>query len=328
MTTRRIESEHWAGLAIAALAHAGLLAFLMLRPPSVPQTPPVERVSVTLADDVGLAASAPSQAEPAPAMAPSEGDAAPPPAPSAEAPPEPAPQPASLPKIQPQPQPKAQPQPQPRPVPLPRQAVPVKPSVAPPLPRQVPQQAKPQPRPAQRPAQLSAATAPPLPRQVATRPVASAQPLPRQVAASGSRTASGTRPGAKSFSDAFANIGNPARASGTAPTPKAALTGPQKAALIGAISREIRPHWRAPEGLEAERLVTFVTFNLNRDGTISGTPTTRQEGITDANRAQASRHAEQAVRAVRLAAPFDLPDAYYDAWKRVIDFRFDRRLSQ
>ena len=54
----------------------------------------------------------------------------------------------------------------------------------------------------------------------------------------------------------------------------------------------------------------------------------RQEGITDANRSQAARHAEQAMRAVRLAAPFDLPPQYYDAWKRVAAFRFDKRLSQ
>jgi hypothetical protein len=54
----------------------------------------------------------------------------------------------------------------------------------------------------------------------------------------------------------------------------------------------------------------------------------RQLGITDTNRAQADRHAEQAIRAVRLAAPFDLPEEYYDAWKRVSAFRFDKRLSQ
>ena len=50
--------------------------------------------------------------------------------------------------------------------------------------------------------------------------------------------------------------------------------------------------------------------------------------ITDANRAQAPRHAEQAIRAVRLAAPFDLPEQYYNAWRHITEFRFDRRLSQ
>ena len=53
-----------------------------------------------------------------------------------------------------------------------------------------------------------------------------------------------------------------------------------------------------------------------------------QDGITDANRAQAPRHAEQAIRAVRLAAPFDLPANLYNGWKHVAQFRFDRKLSQ
>jgi len=75
--------------------------------------------------------------------------------------------------------------------------------------------------------------------------------------------------------------------------------------------------------------VTILSWNLNRDGTLAGRPTVvRQEGINDANRAQAGRHAEQAIRAVQLAAPFDLPEEYYDAWKRVASFRFDRKLSQ
>ena len=66
-----------------------------------------------------------------------------------------------------------------------------------------------------------------------------------------------------------------------------------------------------------------------RDGSLAGSPrVVRQEGITEANRPQAARHAEQAIRAVELAAPFDLPDQYYDAWKRVTSFRFDKRLSQ
>jgi hypothetical protein len=99
--------------------------------------------------------------------------------------------------------------------------------------------------------------------------------------------------------------------------------------LLGAISRSIKPRWVAPQGAEAEKLVTFVTWSLNRDGTLSGAPrVVRQDGITDANRPQAARHAEQAVRAIQLAAPFELPSEYYDAWKRIVEFRFDKRLSQ
>jgi hypothetical protein len=85
----------------------------------------------------------------------------------------------------------------------------------------------------------------------------------------------------------------------------------------------------APQGAEAELLVTILSWDLNPDGSLAGNPRlVRQEGITDANRAQAARHVEQAIRAVRLAAPFNLPDELYPAWKRVIAFRFDRKLSQ
>jgi uncharacterized protein YbjT (DUF2867 family) len=72
-----------------------------------------------------------------------------------------------------------------------------------------------------------------------------------------------------------------------------------------------------------------LAWDLNRDGSLAGTPrVVRQEGVNDVNRAQAPRHAEQAIRAVRLAAPFVLPADLYDGWKRVSDFRFDKRLSQ
>ncbi|WP_369818219.1 TonB C-terminal domain-containing protein [Novosphingobium sp. ST904] len=102
-----------------------------------------------------------------------------------------------------------------------------------------------------------------------------------------------------------------------------------KSALSGAITRQLKPHWQAPQGPDAEELVTYLAFTLNKDGSLAGKPTVvRQTGITDTNRNQAARHAEQAIRAVQLAAPFNLPDEYFDAWKRVSSFKFDKRLSQ
>ena len=116
------------------------------------------------------------------------------------------------------------------------------------------------------------------------------------------------------------------------PNPPAAAIGPAvKASLVGAISREIKPQWqgKVPQGIDSEKLVTVLAWDLNPDGSLAGNPrVVRQEGITDANRAQAPRHAEQAIRAVKLAAPFSLPPEYYAAWKRISEFRFDRRLSQ
>ena len=121
-----------------------------------------------------------------------------------------------------------------------------------------------------------------------------------------------------------------AQASGTARTSPAAGIGPaEQASLASAISRQLKPRWAAPQGAEAEKLVTILAWSMNPDGSLAGAPrVVRQDGITDANRPQAARHAEQAIRTVQLAAPFDLPAEYYDAWKRVASFRFDRRLSQ
>jgi len=75
-----------------------------------------------------------------------------------------------------------------------------------------------------------------------------------------------------------------------------------------------------------ELLVTVVRFRLNRDGTLAGTPTcSRQSGETPSNLPQKAVHCERAIRAVTLAAPFNLPAQFYDQW-RVINSTFDRRL--
>jgi hypothetical protein len=131
-------------------------------------------------------------------------------------------------------------------------------------------------------------------------------------------------------SDFLKGVSAPAPTKGTAPTPPAATIGPAvQSALAGAISRQIKPRWKAPQGAEADQLVTILAWSLNPDGSLAGSPrVVRQDGITDANRPQAARHAEQAVRAVELAAPFQLPAEYYTAWKRIASIRFDRKLSQ
>ncbi|MXP08611.1 energy transducer TonB [Pseudoblastomonas halimionae] len=125
----------------------------------------------------------------------------------------------------------------------------------------------------------------------------------------------------------FLGGGGATKDSSNSGTPAAEIGPRVRNSLAGSISRQLKPHWSAPQGADADQLVTILAWDLNRDGSLSGTPrVVRQLGITDSNRAQAGRHAEQAIRAVRLAAPFNLPEEYYDAWKRVSDFRFDRRL--
>jgi len=116
---------------------------------------------------------------------------------------------------------------------------------------------------------------------------------------------------------------------GKAQTPAGETAGPAvRGALKGAITRALKPYWKVPQGVDTDQLVTIVAFDLNRDGTLAGQPVVvRQEGVNGSNRPQAGLHRENAIRAVKLAAPFQLPPEYYDAWKHV-ESRFDRNLSQ
>lgn len=144
-------------------------------------------------------------------------------------------------------------------------------------------------------------------------------PTPR---ATPTRQAGGTRLG----DDFLRGVGGSERSNDRG-SPAATFGAAEAASLIQAISREIKPHWNAPQGVDAELLVTVLSFELNRDGSLKGTPrVVSQSGVTDSNRPQQQLHAERAIRAVQLAAPFDLPDEFYDKWKRVSSLRFDRRL--
>lgn len=202
---------------------------------------------------------------------------------------------------------------------------------APPPPAPV-AQSEPLPKPLPR----ATVAPPPKPAPLAKAPPTKAPPAktpPAKAAAPAPKTPPAkavTKPGASRIGDDFLK-GTPGGTAKAPPGPPPVATiGPAvRSALAGAISRQLKPKWVAPQGAEAELLVTILTWDLNPDGTLAGSPrVVRQEGITDANRAQAARHAEQAIRAVRLAAPFNLPDEFYPAWKRITTFRFDRKLSQ
>lgn len=102
-----------------------------------------------------------------------------------------------------------------------------------------------------------------------------------------------------------------------------------KAALSAAIVRQVKPHWqgRVPQGVDTEKLVSIVGISLNSDGSLAGAPQLLgQEGINDSNRNQARRHGEEAIRAVELAAPFDLPAELYQAWKKPPPLRMRKSL--
>lgn len=289
-----LRREEVAALVLALAAHAGLVAWLALKPPTPALLPMPERMTVTISDQTADQSTSPDpNAQAAPAIAPVIAE-------------NPVPEPG------PAPQPAPAPQPVPLPVPKPAKVVPPPPQ---PAPRPVPRTAV-QPPPPARPAPAKAA-----PAKASPAPAkAPAKPQNRPAGGGGSRIGDdflkgvpgGQTPGARST------------------VPPAQAIGPAvKSALSGSITRQLRPHWSAPQGADADQLVTVLTWDMNPDGSLAGAPrVVSQSGITDANRAQAQRHAEQAIRAVRLAAPFDLPSDLYAAWKHVVSFRFDRKLSQ
>ncbi|MEO6093772.1 MAG: hypothetical protein ABIT04_10720 [Novosphingobium sp.] len=296
MAATALRNDERIGLITAVALHVAIAAVFLLHRPAPPPPALPDRVTVTISEEVGPASTSPQPAaRAAPDVAPQLGE--PQPAP---------PQPAIVnpPVVPPAP---ADPAPLARPAPTPPLARPQpKAAPAPPVRAAQPQKAKPAPAP-RRPAAT---------KTVATR----AKPA----VDTRNKPAGGSRIGTDFLK------GVPAAEAGDSRDPPAAAIGPAvRASLASAISRQLKPYWAAPQGADAELLVTVLAFNLNPDGSLDGSPrVVRQSGITDANRAQADRHAEQALRAVELAAPFDLPDEYFDAWKHVSSFRFDKRLSQ
>ncbi|KPF93847.1 hypothetical protein IP81_01540 [Novosphingobium sp. AAP83] len=307
--------QEGAGLAIAAAAHVALLVAFTIAPPGKTIKQPPERMEVTFSEDVSAQSTSPDPAaQAAPDVAPDLGEPQPEP--------EPVEEPAPVP---PRPEPPKPTPPKPTP-PKPTPPKPTPPKPAPPKPVTKPQPAparpvppKPAAKPAAKAAPAKPATAKPAIAKTATK-TADASPRRRPDAPSGA-----SRVG----SDFLKGLPG-ATAPGTAKTPPAAAIGPEvKASLAGAISRQIKPRWAAPQGVDTDKLVTILAWDLNEDGTLAGRPrVVSQQGITPANEAQAKRHAEQAIRAVQLASPFDLPNMYYSGWKRIAAFRFDRKLSQ
>lgn len=177
----------------------------------------------------------------------------------------------------------------------------------------------PQPQPAPEPA---------LQRPVATNTQeAPVRPQPRPSRATAQPRAT-TKVGGTRVGDNFlAGMGDSTRTSETR-APASAIGSSERASLLQGIVREVKPHWQPPSGPDVDQLVSKIRFRLNQDGTLNGRPTlVGQRGVNDINRTQAGRHGEQAIRAVQLAAPFDLPGRYYDAWKTVT-LDFDWKLAQ
>ena len=75
-------------------------------------------------------------------------------------------------------------------------------------------------------------------------------------------------------------------------TPVPRVSPALAASLAQAISREIKPHWKAPQGSDADHLVTVLAWELNPDGSLKAKPiVVSQSGITDRNSTLAATHA-------------------------------------
>lgn len=277
-----------AGLGAALAGHVALIVWLSLAPPAPPRLPDLANEPIEVTL-AGEVAPVASAPDPSPRSA-----AAPAPAHAAQtAEPEPAP------LVQPKPVP---PPPAPKAVPPPRLEAKPKP-----IPKAPPQPAA-KPRPVAKAESKPAA-------KPASRPAPAAKPQ---------RTSGLSRSIVTGLSDA-----PPSRAAtGSGATP-AAQAGPAVQSSIAAeVRRQLKPHWKSPSGADVELLRTTLIVELNRDGSLSGEPRLKsQSGVNDSNRSQARLHVDQAIKAVRLAAPFNLPERYYDVWREITP-TFDKRLSQ
>lgn len=253
MEATAFRKEERTGLLVAFGLHALLLAALLFQPSRSEVLDIPERMTVSLAEDVGLEATAPDPvAESRANVAPTLSD---------------------------------------EPMPLPDQPQ-VQPSAA------------------------------PLPDRSITAPKPRNQPKPQPTASSKPR-------GGSEIGDNFLEGAGNSRTTEDTRIPASQIGASAKASIVQQIVREIRPHWSAPSGLDAELLVTELAFDLNPDGTLKGRPRVlRQSGINASNKPQASLHAERAIAAVIKAAPFDLPPELYNGWKSIRGARFDRNLSR
>ncbi len=311
------------GLGIATAGHVllfGLLSagFLSTPNPLKLNSPPMD---VSLVDEVALKSMAPriSTEPPPPSVAPEKGpteDAAP----ARE--PEPAPVPTPAPP-KPKPLPPAKPAPKTAPQPKP---APPKKDVPKAAPKPKPAPDKPAPAP-------KAKAAPQKPKPAAAAPStsskATAKPKTNAPArASGAGKAEKPK-GSLLGKDFLKGIDSEADAPRKPAPPPAAAMGPaQKSALDAEIRRQLKPHWKAPTGADADTLRTILRVQLSKDGSVVGTPQiVDQTGVTPSNKSQSRLHAEQAIKAVRLASPFQLPSQFYEQWKD-LELGFDRRLSQ
>jgi hypothetical protein len=329
MASTGLRGEERTGLILAAAAHLGLLLLLVLRPHPTPPVNPPPRIEVSLSPEVALKSTSPQpDVAAAPEVAPELGQPAPPQPIVQPAPPEPRPlpQPAPLPQPEPVARPEPSPQPAPRPQPKPSPRPVAKPSPKP----------EPKPAPAKHPAKAEAKPSPAPAKHVSKSEAKPAKPAEHSKASAAENASPShaeqakpnARAGASRIGSDFLKGVSGAEADKKMGTP-AEEAGPQvRSALAGAVARQLKPNWQSPAGVDIDKLAATVEWSLNKDGSLDGEPrVVSLTGVNDANRPQADRYKEMAIRAVRVTAPFSLPPQYYSAWRK-LRFTFDWKLNQ
>ncbi len=270
--TATLRAEDTAGLMVAVVLHAGVVALLLLKPAPLPMADFEERMTVSLASEVSLEATAPNPAPDArAAIAPSLSD---------------------------------------------ESTAPVEETLSPAEQVETAQPSAPTPPTVTR---RSASTQTPASNRDRSRPDRRPTPTPSPAA---TRPAQGSRIG-----DDFLSGKGSSTDSDNTQAPALTFGRAERAALSSAITRQLRPKWTAPTGADAELLRSVVTWKLKPDGSLAGRPRCRNiaSSVTDSNRPQAALHCERAIRAVQLAAPFNLPEPFYSRWKE-LEWEFNRRL--
>jgi outer membrane biosynthesis protein TonB len=275
----------------SALLHVGLLAGLSLVL-LVPRKPPPSPapMDVTIADDVGLIATAPQNpTPPAESRAPDLGT------PEDAAPPAPAPDPQPAP-AKPKP---AEAAPAPKPAEIAKPQLVKKPAP--------PQPAKPQTRSAP-----SGALAGIVGRGSGTTPGAKA-----------------VRPRGSTLGNVLTGLGNTPNNSRSA-APQAAMTGAAAMDIASKIKQQVEPCARnqTSPGPGAGRIVVSLRLRFNKDGSLAARPTVEgHTGDDDDNRRYLRQVDDRAISAFMACQPLrGLPPQYYDVpngWANfVLRYRF------
>jgi outer membrane biosynthesis protein TonB len=171
----------------------------------------------------------------------------------------------------------------------------------------------------------------PQPRAALPKPVTAPKPQPRPAPSKASPAPpkrAAPRRDPFGLNNVVSGLNERPNSSQSTTPPAAAASAEVKASLGRMVREQLRRHWQSPSGADAELLRTELSIWLARDGSVTRVEVIGTSGQTASNRPQVKLHQEQALRAVRLASPFNLPDKFYDAWKYLSPIGFDRKLSR